>query len=256
MKWLNKILETNLNAVLITILIHLALLFAFLLLQLTPPPQDVEAVVIMDPDNLEEMEKYFEAKEEVEKRMEKIAEAKNISLDDIKNLSTNSKPENNTFESEAERMTAQELKAQYEEELRKEMYGDKYDEVNEKLNEHIDREEYTYTPKKSDNNKKGNQEYYSGPALVKVELEDQKRGHIHVEIPVFICRGSGTVVIGIEIDQYGQVDKTKVLQASESIDIECMINEAKQAAKKSIFAIDMSKKSTKGKITYQFIEQQ
>ena len=73
--------------------------------------------------------------------------------------------------------------------------------------------------------------------------------------PFFICRGSGTVVIAIEIDEYGEVKRTQVLEAHASIDRDCMTEEALRAAKSSIFSIKKGSKTTKGKITYQFIEQ-
>lgn len=257
MKWLDKILETNLNAVLVTVLIHLVILFIFLLVQLQPPKQQVEAVIIMDPENLEEMEKFFEAQEEVDKRMEELAQARNLSLDDIRNLASNNLPPDHAWESESQKLSAEELQKQYEDELRREMYGEDYEEINQRLNEEVEREEYDYSPGASDSDeqKQGNQEYYSGPALVKVELEDQNRGHVYIDIPVFVCRGTGIIVVSIEINEYGQVKKAQINSASASIDEDCMKEEAMRAAKSSIFSINQGKKTSKGTITYQFIEQ-
>lgn len=156
MKWLDKILETNLNAILVTVIIHLFVLFAFLLVQLKPPPQQEEAIIIMDPENLEEMERFFEAEEAIEERMKELAEAQNMSLEDIRNLATNSRvPENQNWDNEDQRLSAEELKQQYEDALRKEMYGDEYDEINEKLNETAERQEYDFSPNADDTQKKG-----------------------------------------------------------------------------------------------------
>ncbi len=255
MKFLDKILETNLNAILVTVIIHLVLLLVFLLVQLKPPPQQNEAIIIMDPENLEEMQRFFEAEEAIKDEMEKLADAQNISLKDIRNLSTNSKlPDNKTWDNEYEKMSAEALKQQYEDALRKEMYGDDYEEINQKINENAVRQEFDFSPT-ADEQKQGNQDYYSGPALVKVELEDQERKHIFIEIPVFVCKGAGTIVVEIEIDQYGKVNKTKVIEAQASQDLDCMTNEAVRAAEASIFGIKPAEKSTKGKITYQFIQQ-
>lgn len=256
MKWLDKILETNLNAILVTVIIHLMVLFAFLLVQLKPPPQQEEAIIIMDPENLEEMERFFEAEEAIEERMKELAEAQNMSLEDIRNLATNSRvPENQNWDNEDQRLSAEELKQQYEDALRKEMYGDDYYEINEKLNETAERQEYDFSPNADETQKKGNQDYYSGPALVKVELEDQDRGHVYIEIPVFICRGSGTAIVEIEINEYGQVIKTKLASVKASVDPDCISQAAINAANASIFSIKKTKKLTKGTITYQFIEQ-
>jgi hypothetical protein len=244
-----------LNAILVTVIIHLVFLFVFLLVQLKPPPQQNEAIIVMDPENLEEMERFFDAEEAIKEEMEALAQAQNISLEDIRNLSTNSKiPDNENWNNEYEKMSAEELKAQYEDALRKEMYGDEYEEINEKLNESVEREtfDFSVTP---DEQKQGNQSYYSGPALVKVELEDENRKHVFIDIPVFVCKGAGTIVVEIEIDQYGKVSKTKIIEASASQHIDCMTNEAIRAAEASIFGIKTSEKATKGKITYQFIQQ-
>ncbi|MDA3910460.1 MAG: hypothetical protein PF448_03775 [Bacteroidales bacterium] len=253
---MDKILGTNLNAILVTVVIHLVLLFVFLLVQLKPPQQQNEAIIIMDPENLEEMERFFEAEEAIKEKMEELAKSQDISLEDIRNLSTNSKlPENKTWNEEYEKMSAEALKQQYEDALRKEMYGEDYDEINQKLNETAEIQEFDFSPDAEQADKKGNQNYYSGPALVKVELEDRERNHVYIDIPVFVCRGAGTIVVEIEIDQYGKVSKTKVAEAQASQDLDCMINEAVRAAEASIFGIKTSEKSTKGKITYQFIQQ-
>ncbi|MEA1874587.1 MAG: hypothetical protein U9N51_09205 [Bacteroidota bacterium] len=252
---MDKILVTNLNAILVTVLIHLLFFFIFLLVQLKPPQQQNEAIIIMDPENLEEMEKFFEAEEAIKEEMEALAQAQNISLEEIRNLSTNSKiPENETWNNEYEKMSAEALKQEYEDALRKEMYGDEYEEINEKLNETAEKQTFDFSPK-GDEQKQGNQAYYSGPALVKVELEDQERKHVFIKIPVFVCKGAGTIVVEIEIDQYGKVNKTKIIAAQASQDLDCMTNEAIRAAAASIFGIKTSEKITKGKITYQFIQQ-
>jgi hypothetical protein len=253
MKWLNKILEANLNAILVTILIHMILIFAFLLARLNPPEQQNEAVIMMDPENLEEMEKYFEAKEEVEKKMQELAEAENMSLEEIRNLARSGTPEE-TPESERKQQTAEDIQRMYEDELRKEMYGDEYEEIKSELEREVNRQEfseYQGTPEESDQS--GDAEYYSGPSLVKVELENKDLRHYFIDIPVFTCRGSGTVILGIQIDKYGNVTSTSVKNTRIQSDEECLINAARQAALNSRFAA--SQNGTSGTITYRFIPQ-
>jgi hypothetical protein len=256
MNWINKILDTNLNAILATVLIHLILLFVILLIQIVPPQQNKEAIIMMDAKNMDEMEQYFEAQKKVDKLMEEIAAAKNLSLEDIRNLSTNSKPESRQWENEEERLSAEELKQRYEDELRHEMYGDKYDKINEEINSETEIEKIgEYVSDKVEKPKQGNESYYSGPALVNVELDDETRGHIYIDIPVFTCKGSGTIVVYIEINENGEVIKTKLSSVIAEEDQECLTQAAIIAAKSSRFSIKKGVKNLKGKITYQFIEQ-
>jgi hypothetical protein len=256
MKWLQKILETNLNAVLVTVLIHLLFVFVFLLFQLEPPIQQHEIVLEIDPESMEAMEDYFEAKEQVEEKMKALAEAQNLSLDDIRNLASNSKVAERKWESEAQRLSAEELQKQYEDELRKEMYGEDYDDVKQALADRAELEEFDFTASENDENaKKGNQSYYSGPALVKVELDNPEREHIFVDIPVFTCKGSGTVVVSILIDEYGKVIKADLVSVHANSDEDCLINSAIRSAKSSVFGVNVSRKQDAGTITYQFVPQ-
>lgn len=256
MNWINKILSANLNAILATVLIHLIFLFIILLIHIVPPKQNKEAVIIMDAKNMEEMEEYFEAKEKVDKLMEEIAAAKNLSLEDIRNLSTNSKPESRQWANEEEKLSAEELKQRYEDELRREMYGDEYDKIKEEINSETEVEEIgEYISDKVEKPKQGNESYYSGPALVNVELEDETRGHIYIDIPVFTCKGSGTIIVNIEINEFGEVTKTKLSSIIAEEDQECLSQAAIMAAKSSRFSIKKGVKNLKGKIIYQFIEQ-
>jgi hypothetical protein len=253
MKWLNNILESNLNAVLITVLIHLVLVFIFLLMQLHPPEQQKEATIIIDPEKLEEMEKYFEAKEKIEKEMQEEALSKNMTIEEIRNLARTANIEAEKQASDKQQ-TAKEIQEKYEEELRKEMYGDKYEEIKAELDKEISRDdfsEYRQTPESMD--KKGDADYYTGPSLVKVELENKDLRHHYIDIPVFTCRGSGVVVVGITVDNFGNVVNANTLSAPEHVDSNCLIQAAKQAAMNSRFA--SSQNGTSGEITYHFIPQ-
>src|SRR6056297_758752 len=253
MKWLNKILDANLNAILVTILIHMVLVFAFLLARLNPPEQQNEAVIMMDPENLEEMEKYFEAKEEVEKKMQELAEAENMSLEEIRNLARYGEPGELPEESKKQQ-TADEIQRMYEDELRKEMYGDEYEDIKAELQREVSRDEFSGYKSASDGQEEsGDADYYSGKSLVKVELENKNLRHYYIDIPVFTCKGSGTVVLGIRIDKHGNVTTTEILGTQIRSDEACLKNAARQAALNSRFAA--SPNGTSGTITYRFIPQ-
>ncbi|MFO7878930.1 MAG: energy transducer TonB [Bacteroidota bacterium] len=255
MTWLNKILQANLNAILITILVHMVLLFAFLLAQLNPPEQQNEAVIMMDPENLEEMERYFEAKEELEDKMQEMADAENMSLEEIRNLAREGMPEETqTQEAQEKQNTAEEIQKQYEDELRKEMYGDDYEEIKAELEKEISRDEFSeYRGTPDSQEESGDASYYSGPSLVKVELDNKDLRHYYIDIPVFTCRGSGTVVVGIKINPDGRVSEAEVKSSRIRSDEACLIESSLQSARKSRFAA--SRQGTTGTITYQFVPQ-
>lgn len=254
MKWLNKILESNLNAVLVTVLIHLILIFIFLLMQLEPPEQQKEATVIIDPEKLEEMEKYFEAREKVEQKMQEAADAQDMSLEEIRNLARTEKMDHSQSETEKEK-TAEEIQEEYEDELRKEMYGDEYEDIKAKLEKETSRDEFSeYRGEPEKRDEKGDADYYSGPSLVKVELDNKELQHRYIDIPVFTCRGSGVVAVDIKIDSYGNVVKTDIQSKNIQFDEECLIQAAKEAALNSRFASSMN--GTTGTITYHFIPQE
>jgi hypothetical protein len=254
MKWLDNILASNLNAVLITVLIHLVLVFIFLLMQLHPPEQQKEATIIIDPEKLEEMEKYFEAKEKIEKEMQEEKLSQDMTLEKIRNLARSANM-NNADDASDKQQSAKEIQEKYEEELRKEMYGDKYEDVKAELDKEISRDEfseYRQTPESMD--KEGDADYYTGPSLVKVELENKKLRHHYIDIPVFTCRGSGVVVVGITVDSFGNVVNADIINAPEHSGRKCLIQAAKQAAMNSRFA--SSQNGTTGNITYHFIPQE
>lgn len=252
MKWIDKISKINLNAVLVTVLIHLVLFFGFLLTRLQAPEQQNEAVVLVDPEKLEEMEKYFEAQEKVEDKMQEMAEKNDMSLSEIKNLArsgeSESKKTNNSKES-----TAKDLQKQYEEEIRKEMYGEKYNEIKKELEKQNTRDNITGYTGEKEKTQKGDADYYSGPSLVKVKIKNKNLEHYYIDIPVFTCKGSGKVVVSINIDQHGNVVKTEIKKTSINSDRECLMKASRNAALNSRF--ESSKKGTSGTISYQFIPQ-
>ncbi|MFW5805804.1 MAG: energy transducer TonB, partial [Bacteroidales bacterium] len=203
---------------------------------------------------LEEMEKYFEAKEKIEKEMQEKALSQDMTLEEIRNLARSSNM-NNADDASDKQQSAKEIQEKYEEELRKEMYGDKYEDVKAELDKEISRDEfseYRQTPESLD--KEGDADYYTGPSLVKVELENKKLRHHYIDIPVFTCRGSGVVVVGITVDSFGNVVNADIINAPGHSGSNCLIQAAKQAAMNSRFA--SSENGTTGTITYHFIPQE
>ena len=70
--------------------------------------------------------------------------------------------------------------------------------------------------------------------------------------PVYICDGSGKVVINILVSETGKVLKANYNQASSTTTNECLIDSALEYAQEAIFATSSSKPKQLGTITYNF----
>ncbi|MDE5731156.1 MAG: TonB family protein [Alistipes sp.] len=92
----------------------------------------------------------------------------------------------------------------------------------------------------------------SGRVTVSYSLVDPVRTRRHIEIPAYRCEGGGEVVIGITVDQGGEVVGAKVLSGGDH----CMREAALEAARRSSFNIDPQAPARQsGTITYLFIPQ-
>lgn len=137
---------------------------------------------------------------------------------------------------------------EYEQEVMKELG---MEELYKDLNKPIEEADLAMEePKKPEENKK--KQNYQGPTRVKYNLENRKHRYIH--IPVYICQGSGEVIVQIVVDQSGYVINASVKKSSTS---EICINEtALESAQQCRFNSDLNAPSRqKGTITYTFVAQ-
>ncbi len=87
-------------------------------------------------------------------------------------------------------------------------------------------------------------------------MENENRGKSHIEVPVFVCKDGGSVVVKISINSDGKVRSANIISAkSTGIDASCISDEARRAALKSRFTSIAGGKTESGTITYQFIQQ-
>lgn len=91
-----------------------------------------------------------------------------------------------------------------------------------------------------------------GRVTVSFSLVDPVRTRRHIEVPAYRCEGGGEVVVGITVDQGGEVVGAKVLSGGDP----CMREAALEAARRSCFNIDPQAPARQsGTITYLFIPQ-
>jgi hypothetical protein len=95
---------------------------------------------------------------------------------------------------------------------------------------------------------------YKGPTRIYYDLKG--RIHLYLPVPIYKCQGSGKVVLNIEVDQKGVVEKATVVENESNTSDICLIETAINTALISRFNSDVN--STKiqiGKLTYLFVAQ-
>jgi hypothetical protein len=95
---------------------------------------------------------------------------------------------------------------------------------------------------------------YKGPTRIYYNLAG--RNHLYLPIPIYKCQGSGKVVLFIDVNQNGFVEKALVIEAESSTTDPCLIETAVTTALISRFNSDInSPKIQRGTLSYQFVAQ-
>lgn len=95
---------------------------------------------------------------------------------------------------------------------------------------------------------------YKGPTRIYYDLEG--RTHRYLPIPIYKCQGSGKVVLALEVNQQGIVEKAMIIEKESSTNDPCLIETAVKTALISRFNSDIkSPKIQKGTLTYLFVAQ-
>lgn len=95
---------------------------------------------------------------------------------------------------------------------------------------------------------------FKGPTRIYYDLVG--RNHLYLPIPIYKCQGSGLVVLGIEVDQNGNVQKAQVIERESTVSDPCLVETAVNTALQSRFNPDVnSPRIQLGTLTYQFVAQ-
>jgi len=95
---------------------------------------------------------------------------------------------------------------------------------------------------------------YKGPTRIYYDLPG--RNHLYLPIPIYLCEGSGRVMLNIEVNQKGEVLKAQVAPSESTTSDPCLIETAVNTALLSRFNPDVkSQKIQKGTLTYIFVAQ-
>ena len=95
---------------------------------------------------------------------------------------------------------------------------------------------------------------YKGPTRIYYDLIG--RTHLYLPIPIYKCEGSGKVVLSIEVDQNGVVEKAQIAERESTASDPCLIETAINTALLSRFNPDASSPRIQlGMLTYEFVAQ-
>lgn len=95
---------------------------------------------------------------------------------------------------------------------------------------------------------------FKGPTRIYYDLTG--RTHTYLPIPIYKCQGSGKVVLSIEVNQNGIVEKALIVEYQSTTSDPCLIETAVITALISRFNSDYkSQKTQTGTLTYQFVAQ-
>jgi TonB family protein len=93
---------------------------------------------------------------------------------------------------------------------------------------------------------------YKGPTRISYDLGG--RNSRYIDNPVYICQGNGMVVVDIVVNPKGEVIDASIV--STSTNEECVAETALNAARKSMFEIDLKAESRqRGTISFEFVAQ-
>ena len=95
---------------------------------------------------------------------------------------------------------------------------------------------------------------FKGPTRIYYDLKD--RTHTYLPIPIYKCEGSGQVMLSIEVNQKGVVEKAQIIANKSTTSSPCLIETAVKSALSSRFNSDInSPKIQTGTLSYHFVAQ-
>jgi len=244
----------KLTGILGTVIIHLIAGIIFMSLQLRSleKAKAAEYVVELAPQS-EPAIKKDKIIEEPATSVEKVLKGDEEMLNIAKNLSSKS----------TEKINASDYIDQVKDELIKsgKLGADNYIDEQKKMNQSRGDENLTLEKETISKNTKAkpsqSQEMaanYKG--LTRIYYDLFGRNHLYLPIPIYKCEGSGKVVLSIEVDQNGVVQKAQVIDRESTVSDPCLIETAVNTARISRFNPDInSPKIQIGMLTYQFVAQ-
>jgi hypothetical protein len=245
-RWINK----NIQGILGTTIFHMFLLILFLIIKIHSFKEIPEHRIILDFSEMEKEERRVAEEKlrltqaEAEYLDRLLAQQLNIS-NRASNIGRNIEEEIST-ENYVNRVE-QELDKTRSEDWRKQQ-----EEIQKKLNQQ------DFVPEEIQTVKEPDIDDYKGLTNISYEFLEPpvNRYKIYLPVPVYKCRGEGTVQVDITVDQTGRVLTSKAYVQQDFPDKNCMIEIAEKYASITRFeGMLTAPKAQKARIVYRFIKQ-
>ncbi len=237
----------------VTIIVHLTLIIAFLTYQIILQPSPSKMVEIEIIDEVEMVEQVVE---------EAPVEQEEIDMQNISNRISNDNSELDASLRDDRATASDELyeEAQRVQEALSENSSSQseglaqLDAANRRAKEQREQRLKDQQQGESGKDDRDERARYSGNVTAEYDLSNPKREDELLYIPAYRCEGGGRVIVNITVNRNGKVIQAEV--HSSSADDECLQRMATQAAKASKFNLDNSApEKQKGTITYLFVAQ-
>lgn len=244
-----KVLSEKKYGIIGTVFFHMLVLVIILFLKIDHVRNAQDNIIYIDLKVFEEIQKPEVVKPDSDNRVKATArQARNIAVnqaedkveqyDDYKNYPAVS---NRTAEREAQKSVNQAVK-----DIIKENNLDPDDkELPKTESKPID----FFKP-----NKIEEEQVYKGPTNIYFKLDNRKVSYL--PIPVYKCKGGGTVQVDIRVGQRGKVELTTINSSGTDTRDPCFLDAAKDAARRTRFNFSTSATALQqGYIIYHFVAQ-
>jgi hypothetical protein len=224
------------TGILTTVCIHLLVLILFLGTKINEVNKTRNEPLEIELDQ----ETYKQLQQMLTEKNPKISEIQPLSGEAIKNIAVNT----------ANQIEDKISTEKYINDLKQEL---NIEDLNQQLDRSVGDEDFINNDVKKEKvvEAKPKNTFYKGPTRVEYNFS---RSHRYIHVPVYKCQGSGKIVVGITVNQQGEVVDAAVVSTSTAE--ECIIETALQSARISLFEGSLSAgPRDKGTISYEFVAQ-
>lgn len=243
---ITRLYNRHIISVLLTIVVHLVIGIVFLLLKMSEVPAPPQAEIIAV--------EFTPEQDPLQQLQEPEPDEKNEAVNEAIEKMMRQEAKSNTGVNVSSRFEKEISTENYLNQMRQQYNIDGFGsdgKENDQPKEEVSDQGNMPDPNAGKSGKSG---YYKGPTNIYYDLAN--RYDMRLIVPVYKCEGTGLVVISIEVNQLGNVVSALVVNA-KSVDNDCLIKAATDAARRTRFNADYQKAPVrqKGSITYHFIAQ-
>jgi hypothetical protein len=250
-----KMYEGKLVAILGAVIIHLTAAIIFMSFQISSLHNDMHELVQLEfaPEEKAEVKNQEKLVELPATSVEKVLQGDEEMLNIAKNLANKSDPKINAADY-IDKVKEELIKSG---KLGKDNYIDEQKKLNAMRTEEkiaVEKDDSSGFKKESSEKSQEMASNYKGPTRIYYNLKG--RVHTYLPIPIYKCQGEGKVVMSIQVNQKGEVEKAEVIVNESTTADPCLVETAVNTAMISKFNSDInSPKTQTGTLSYHFVAQ-